>query len=150
MVPPVTRTIRLLEELSQISTRNQWSILGTIVVKLTKRLGKQLTTRELANELKAIPKKDLFFKGIWVHSFGSKYAPIICINPAFGRSNRKQGLDRPCSCKLKSSNAIRYFNSHDYNGGRHHCTASPHIATCSMWRPPSTGHLHSWRRGYED
>ena len=44
----------------------------------------------------------------------------------------------------------RYFGSSDYNAGRHVNTQSIHVANCLCWQPPTTGHLHSWRRGYEE
>ena len=44
----------------------------------------------------------------------------------------------------------RFFGSHDYNAGRHCPTNSAHRPTCLCWAPPTTGHLHSWRRGYEE
>ena len=36
------------------------------------------------------------------------------------------------------------------SAGRHASTQSEHIASCQLWKPPSTGHLHSWRRGFSD
>ena len=42
----------------------------------------------------------------------------------------------------------RYFGSHAYNAGRHCSTASTHKGSCAMWRPPTSGHLHSWRRAF--
>ncbi|OLQ04998.1 hypothetical protein AK812_SmicGene11852 [Symbiodinium microadriaticum] len=45
---------------------------------------------------------------------------------------------------------IRYFNSQAYNAGRHSHEASGHVASCAQWQPPTTGHLHSWRRAFDD
>ena len=54
-----------------------------------------------------------------------------------------------CTCVPRAdTEAGRYFGSHDYNGGRHSSTASKHACTCPLWAPPSSGHLHSWRRKY--
>ena len=44
----------------------------------------------------------------------------------------------------------KFYESHDYNAGRHFSTQSQHKANCLLWSPPTSGHLHSWRRGYED
>ena len=49
-----------------------------------------------------------------------------------------------------NTNAIqRYFGSTDYNAGRHATLGSGHKPMCLLWRPPTTSHLHSWRRGFD-
>lgn len=140
---------KIIEELRTITTSNQWSLLDKVLTKLNKKLPEPITARELGTFLQEIPDKELDRYGIWVHAFGPKYAPIICINPAFGRANDSSGLNRPCKCKITSSTPTHFFSSHNYNVGRHESTSSSHIATCSKWYLPTAGHLHSWRRGYD-
>mmetsp|Transcript_18944 Transcript_18944/g.19062 ORF Transcript_18944/g.19062 Transcript_18944/m.19062 type:complete len:159 (-) Transcript_18944:105-581(-) len=141
----------IIEILRSTSTNNQWSLLARVHVKINKKLSKPLTVQQLDIFLQNIPHDELVRKGIWIHSFGSKYMPIICLNPAYGRANDTIGLDRPCTCRVskQTDNELkRYFHSSDYNAGRHMSTNSSHIATCIEWTPSATGHLHSWRRGY--
>ena len=126
-------------------------MLESVHKKLLKKIKMPLTLRELGTWLLTIPEKDLHFMGIWIQSFGAKYAPIICINPAYGRANETQGMERGCSCKMNTKSGVpKYFASMDYNAGKHANTNSEHIGTCILWQPPSSGHLHSWRRGYAD
>ena len=140
----------ILGGLRAISTRNQWSLLHNVLTQLNRRLKKPITGRELGALLHAIPDEELNCFGIWVQFFGSGFAPIICINPAFGRANDRDGVGRPCKCQRnQTDDASPFFTSHNYNIGRHESAASSHIVTCSKWQPPSAGHLHSWRRGYD-
>ena len=46
------------------------------------------------------------------------------------------------------NNAERYFQSLDYNAGRHATSNSAHKFNCLLWRPTNSSHLHSWRRGW--
>jgi hypothetical protein len=107
--------------------------------------------------------------GIWRTSFGKKFMPIVTVNTAFARS-AAAAADREqwtCTCgatpatanagsgdgavaRKRQNDSERFFGSQDYNGGRHACTASVHKGQCLMWRPPTSGHLHSWRRGFND
>jgi len=138
----------VVDSLKTISTRNQWSLLSTLVKKLNKRIATPMTVKEVAKHLLLVPSEVLRKNGVWVHSFGSKYEPIVCVNPAYGRVNSSEEDIPACSCKGIDRDSNVYFSSQAYNAGRHACTASLHIASCSQWTPPSTGHLHSWRRGY--
>ena len=86
--------------------------------------------------------------------------PILLTNPAHRRAWEQALAADPtaqavCSCGVSAagnaeSKMKRYYGSMDYNAGRHQSTQSQHVATCLCWEPPSTGHLHSWRRGYND
>ena len=95
--------------------------------------------------------------GVFYSSFGDKYMPIVLVNRAYANTMRALGNDPiECRCRIGSkspTNRIRverYYGSHDYNAGRHATANSPHMAYCPMWEPPSSGHLHSWRRGFSD
>lgn len=140
----------VLDALGAVSTSNAWSLLHTGHRKLSERLRKPPGLRQLAALLDAAPPSALRQRGIWVQSFGKKFAPIVCVNRRFARALQEDGEERPCQCKQAESSSSAYFTSHAYNGGRHACTASKHQASCPRWEPPSTGHLYSWRRGYDD
>ena len=88
--------------------------------------------------------------------------PIVIVNRSYARtmkefasaSENASSSTLACSCGVSpecSERAYeRYFLSQDYNAGRHASTQSKHKASCAMWQPPSTGHLHSWRRGFTE
>ena len=147
MQPETNTTNVIAQELAKINTSNQWSLLPAILTKLNKRLPEPIKSEELETFLKSITEEELKANGIWVQFFGTKYMPIICINPPLGRMNNELGLNRPCKCKSKTQET-KYFGSFDYNAGRHQSDISAHIPTCILWCPPKAGHLHSWRRGY--
>ena len=46
------------------------------------------------------------------------------------------------------TNTEKYFQSLDYNAGRHATHNSTHKFNCLFWRPSNSSHLHSWRRGW--
>ena len=83
--------------------------------------------------------------------------PIVLVNRAYANTMKNLG-EKPIECRCgrgskSPTNRIRierYYGSHDYNAGRHATTNSPHMAYCPMWKPPESGHLHSWRRGFVD
>eukprot|EP00003_Mantamonas_plastica_P023791 TRINITY_DN4320_c5_g1_i1.p1 TRINITY_DN4320_c5_g1~~TRINITY_DN4320_c5_g1_i1.p1 ORF type:complete len:179 (-),score=62.18 TRINITY_DN4320_c5_g1_i1:79-615(-) len=144
------RIAKAFEVLCTIGTSNQWSILTAIHTKLNKKLlnkGLSITEEELRECLAAKTSDELKELGIWV-----EFDNIICINAVFGRKRAAEGgLILECSCDGgQERSSSKYFGSHDYNGGRHACTASTHKGACAFWEPPSTGHLHSWRRGFTD
>eukprot|EP00045_Choanoeca_perplexa_P001223 m.18438 g.18438 ORF g.18438 m.18438 type:complete len:152 (+) comp10807_c0_seq1:290-745(+) len=143
-------TIQLLNEVAAISTSNGWSVLDSVLMKLNRHRQPPLSARTLGTALHTAPAQALLARGIWVHSFGSKYAPIICVNRAFSRTYTRLGADAPCTCKLTDNEGSKYFSSQAYNAGRHAAPLSSHIASCTRWTPPEAGHLHSWRRGYAD
>ena len=157
-------------------TSNQWSMLSSVMTKMNKKLDSEnriIDPRRLVEFLKSIGAKELNAHGVWWTSFGSQYEPIILVNPAYARARaleRSGGSGGVCTCcggsgaddttsssSSSSSEAAarkseaaskKYFESHDYNAGRHASTASCHIASCCKWKPPTTSHLHSWRRGF--
>jgi len=152
------------------STSSQWSTLEGLTTKVNKRIARSssglsiLTPYELDNFLLNVDKEDLLNHGIWRHSFGKKYMPIVLINTAFASTMKtnKENVNENghvvhCSCgpdvvrkkaKRDTNDVERYFGSNDYNAGRHASNLSEHKPQCIMWRPPNAGHLHSWRRGY--
>ena len=138
--------------LRSISTSNQWSVIDGVVTKLNKKLPKDqhTTAKELSDFLTKVDDKTLQNNGIWYIGLGT--ATILCINRAFGNA-RYRGDDK-CKCKDvggSDSGAVeKFYGSTAYNGGRHAYTGSKHIGSCFLWRPPNSGHLHSWRRGYTD
>ena len=117
-----------------------------------------MSLAELAEHLRALDSEALRKQGIWVTEFGKKYQPIVCINAAYRRAVAGGAIE--CSCgvggsdaevvgkKKKIENDKRYYESHDYNAGRHATELSSHKMNCILWTPPSSGHLHSWRRGF--
>lgn len=138
--------------LAAASTSNSWSTLEAVAAKAGKRLGRKVTPGELDALMKAAGDDDLRQCGVWRTGFGAKYMPIVLVNPAYGRA-RAAAAEEACSCgtKLKKvGSKQRYFSSHDYNAGRHSVTTSAHKANCVMWTPPDAGHLHSWRRKFQE
>lgn len=132
------------------STSNQWSLLEGLVSKVNKRLRveNKVSVQALALLLQSVDEASLGSRGVWYQGTGQQL--LVCINPPFGRARMKEqanGQTTACSCRV-SAQPDRYLTSSDYNAGRHACTASRHIGTCPLWRPASSGHLHSWRRGY--
>ena len=129
-----------------------------------KRSRRKVNPREVDNLMLAVGKAELQRHGVWRTSFGAKFMPIVVVNPAYRRAMSAAtaaGGASQCFCMPASSagaragakagaGAQRYFGSHAYNAGRHAATASEHKATCALWRPPHTGHLHSWRRPFAD
>lgn len=147
---------RLGRELAASSTSANWSTLPAVAKKVSKRLGWTITPRELDAFLIAVGATELEMHGVWRHSFGKKYMPIIVVNPACGRQKQAHGM--VCKCGVaagakaakEGGRATRCFRSHDYNAGRHSATISSHKISCPMWIPSDAGHQHSWRRGFED
>jgi hypothetical protein len=148
----------LLFALRAVSTSNQWSVLESLLPKVNKKLQQidhsKASAQDLCDLLHDTDARILELHGIWKHGFSK--GMIVCTNPAFARAcqAREYQLGSDCTCGAGSghrdTDGNRYFESHDYNGGRHACTQSKHIANCPLWRPAPTSHLHSWRRGFED
>lgn len=142
--------------LAASGTSNAWSTLEAVAVKVSKRVGRTVSPRELDDLMVHAGDKALLSRGVWRTSFGAKYMPIILVNPAFGRTAVAASEAEPmCSCGAGTGDHVRddrdqkrYFSSQDYNAGRHAVTTSKHKASCLMWRPPSTSHMHSWRRRF--
>lgn len=140
--------------LAACPTSANWSTLESVATKVSKKLGRPVKPRELENLMVAVGDEELRLHGIWRQSFGAKYMPIVVVNRAYAQAVRAAG-DKPCcTCGAVAKDAgkanERYFGSHDYNAGRHVCTASAHKPNCPMWCPPTSGHLHSWRRGFQE
>mmetsp|Transcript_1988 Transcript_1988/g.4829 ORF Transcript_1988/g.4829 Transcript_1988/m.4829 type:complete len:151 (+) Transcript_1988:78-530(+) len=134
-------------------TSNQWSMLDGVTTKVNKRLPKdqQVTPKQLDTFLKQVGDEELRQNGIWRTSFGAKYMPIIVVNTGLGRILRLcNGAQPPCSCGALNNREDKFLSSQAYNAGRHALVASPHKASCGLWTPPQTSHLHSWRRGFTD
>ena len=147
--------------LAACGTSNSWSTLEAVAKKVGKRMGQAVTPRELDDFMEGVGDSALQQHGVWRTSFGKKYMSIVLVNVAFGRALAARGATSApptCSCGATPSSssgsdkqgdaASRYFGSHDYNAGRHSTTNSIHKASCLLWRPPTTSHLHSWRRGF--
>ena len=139
-------------------------MLTGVLTKMNKKLDAEnriSDPQRLVSFLKSVGDKDLNANGVWWTSFGSQYEPIMCVNPAFGRARAleraasTEGTAR-CTCgggggaagAKEAAVNHKYYESHDYNAGRHAPTTSTHVATCVQWQPPTTSHLHSWRRGF--
>jgi hypothetical protein len=173
----VTAELPLIETLSTCSTSKSWSTLDAVANKMSRRLGRAVTPRQLDAAMVSIGDAALLQLGIWRKSFGTKYMPIICINPSFrlaiesqrttdskiqSTSDKPNSSSAECSCHQNQSRANRctsndqnsieshkrFFGSHDYNAGRHKPDRSVHKPNCVLWRPPTSGHLHSWRRPF--
>lgn len=149
--------------LCSVTTGNSWSMADSVAKKLSRKLptgAAPVDARGLASFLRSVGDEQLRQHGIWWHSFSDKHIPIVLTNPAYARARRKELEERgvastACSCSgapggKPASTEARYFGSHDYNAGRHAPTQSKHKATCAAWSPPTSGHLHSWRRGFDD
>ena len=80
----------IIKLLASISTSNNWSVLDSVLKKINIKLKsasfKTIGARELGQILTTLPEEYLMSFGIFVTSFGLKFAPIVCINPAFGRN----------------------------------------------------------------
>ncbi len=150
--------------LQEISTSNQWSVLDAVLKKVQKRMTsndgiKYINRKQLIEFLSGTSDSELESFGIWYQGLETNI--IVCVNPAFGRARqaelRNEGSCNTTTClcpgqsKMNvSDRATKYFNSHDYNGGRHASTQSKHVGRCPLWRPAPSGHLHSWRRKYSE
>ena len=131
--------------------------IDVVSLKVSKKAGKDVSPRELEDLMIELGPEALRCRGIWRKSFDSKFMPIVIVNRSYyartGNSETEVNSGK-CICSLKgeveskNSSVSRYFTSQDYNSGRHSSTQSEHKASCPLWIPPSTGHLHSWRRGF--
>ena len=127
-----------------------------MTLKVSKKLGrkKPLDVESVCKCFDSLGDDFLHSRGIW--RVGYRTNTIVCINSVFARAraaernssggNGVSSISTPsCTCMNRIEREDKYFSSHDYNGGRHACTASTHKANCALWTPPLTGHLHSWR-----
>ncbi|CAM9122719.1 unnamed protein product [Pylaiella littoralis] len=142
------------QALRNVNTSNQWSTLTGVLTKVNKKLParQQLDARTLAELLSSEPSAELARNGIWTTSFGANYMPIVVVNRSYARKIAEGGEQGHCSCGHGDGGAgsSRFFGSQDYNAGRHALEASGHKVSCLCWTPPTTGHLHSWRRGFDE
>ena len=160
-----TATDKFLAALSRVHTSKQWATLPSVVAKVNKLIlprNQSLSVRAAAEMLLSIPSERLRRHGVWVHSFGPNCMPIVCCNPGVGRqwnngeaaSAARTGdtcFHPTCSCGATNpgSSTENFFGSANYNAGKHALQKSAHRPNCMCWTPPTNGHLHSWRRGYE-
>ncbi|CAM9770296.1 unnamed protein product, partial [Sphacelaria rigidula] len=145
---PVGRALR------DVNTSNQWSTLTGVLSKVNKKLPArhQVDARTLARLVTSESAAELARNGVWVTSFGAKYMPIVIVNRGYARKVAQGEEQGCCSCgqgERSGSDSSRFFGSQDYNAGRHALEASAHSLSCLCWTPPATGHLHSWRRGFD-
>ena len=152
----------IFNALLKVNTSSQWSTLDSVLIKLNKFLKtKKIDARTLGKILFSIERDKLNKNGIWITSFGKDYMPIILTNRAYARARSVCGGSHDvCTCGVENheNSAVvstnkkmnKYFKSMDYNAGRHATDNSIHKANCLCWTPPSSGHLHSWRRGWND
>lgn len=148
--------------LAAISTSRQWATLTSAAAKLNGKLPKghpKVQIQDFAKFLHEVGADELHDHGVWVQWFGKGIQPIIVTNPACARARQacqEDGGQATCSCAAdirkgaeKEAEGRRYFGSSDYNAGRHAVRSSGHRSNCALWTPPTTSHLHSWRRGFD-
>lgn len=142
--------------LREVNTSSQWSTLTGVLGKVNRKLpaNQQVDARTLTALLVSEPAESLARHGVWITQFGDKYMPIVLVNRPYARKVAL-GADEGCSCGFGGGDGAvnrrntRFFGSQDYNAGRHALEASGHRRDCLCWTPPTTGHLHSWRRGFD-
>uniref|UniRef100_A0A7S1X7L8 Uncharacterized protein n=1 Tax=Tetraselmis chuii TaxID=63592 RepID=A0A7S1X7L8_9CHLO len=137
------------QSLLNVRTSNQWSLLDGVARKVKR------PTKEVHDFLSTVDDETLRVHGIWKHRVGKCF--IICTNPGYRLALQGAAEEADeCSCCCESSGSIesraakQYFGSFDYNAGRHAQHTTGHKSTCPFWAPPTSSHLHSWRRGYEN
>ncbi|KAK3245282.1 hypothetical protein CYMTET_45139 [Cymbomonas tetramitiformis] len=84
--------------LGQVSTSNQWTTLSGLLPKVNKKLpvgSKPVAAREFAAFLESVPVAELREAGIWFHSFGPKYQPIVVTNLAYARARQAAASSGP-------------------------------------------------------
>lgn len=136
----------LLDAVAATRTSNGWSLLKAILPRVQKRLPEghePATVRSVCAALDAATEDERRRRGVWRQGRGE--GTVVCVNPSYAAA-RARG-EQECTCGT-AARAAPDFSSHAYNAGRHACTASAHVASCVEWRPPLSGHLHSWRRAY--
>lgn len=121
-----------------------------------------LDARQISQFLFTTECEELQWHGIWYDGELGTTA-IFCINLAYGRARQnelRQGVmlaENECSClegrRYQHGKWVQpvkgHFASHGYNAGRRAPTQSQHRVFCALWRPPSSGNLHSWRREWD-
>ena len=132
------------------ATSNNWSLLSSVLSKVNRKTGKPINEERAWDILTSVSKEYLRKRGIWTAAFANG----ICVNPVYARQRAVEeknstAMGSECTCSSHIERKDGYFSSHCYNGGRHACTNSSHKANCALWNPPASGHLHSWRRGFD-
>ena len=102
----------LLSRIESISTRNSWSTLPSFISKLNKKFPTQkVTARSFVSQLKSVPTPILAQHGVWMHSFGKKYMPLVLTNAAYRRAWRSALKNKTnvqsCSCGAKTYRLTR-------------------------------------------
>ena len=93
------------QALSMTGTNNTWSTLDAIATKVKKRLGiRKISPKELDDLMLQVGDKELEKHGIWRTSFGSKFMPIVVINPGFGKTMAKRIVENPPPAASPSDN----------------------------------------------
>mgnify|MGYP005992347675 CR=1 FL=1 len=83
-------------------TSNSWSMLDAVAAKVSRRLRRRISARELDSLMVRAGDAALRRHGVWRTSFGSKYMPIVLINPAFARTVAGGGAaSTTCSCEKR-------------------------------------------------
>ena len=101
-------TLLVIHMAEQISTRNSWSTLPSFVAKMNKKNPtRRIDARSLVATLKSVPPRILAQHGVWMHSFGKKYMPLIITNGAYRRAwssamEKKITVGPKCSCGAKT------------------------------------------------
>lgn len=132
-------------------TSASWTTLGGFTEKVARKLKTRITLRQVDEAICTLSQEEQQKLGIWRTSFGLQFQPILCVNPGARKAGAVNGNSCTCDAKgghTKEEAMNRFFNSADYNAGRHEVASSNHKANCALWTPPKTSHLHSWRRGH--
>ena len=161
----------VLHTFANTSTSVSWSMLDAVVNKMNKKQktnSTKFSPREIDTILIRAGTEKLRELGIFRTSFVPTYLPIVLTNPAFATALTKAktsgsgiiscncGIETPENRHLKSCRESRlrgdnqFSDSKAYNAGKHSSKLSPHKINCPKWSPPGAGHLHSWRRSFED
>ena len=77
------------QALASTGTSNGWSPLDAVASKISKKISKTISPRELDTFIRSVSEAELIRNGVWVTRFpGKDYMPIVLVNTAFGRSAR--------------------------------------------------------------
>ena len=79
-------------------TSNTWSTLDAVSAKISRKLGKNITPRELDDLMKKVGSEELMRNGVWRTSFGDKLMPIVLVNVTFARTVAETEGSVSCIC----------------------------------------------------
>ncbi|CAE7409472.1 unnamed protein product [Symbiodinium sp. CCMP2592] len=121
------------QALASCSTSAQWSTLDAVLRKVNAKCGANaVNARDFDQFLLSVGSEQLRLHGVWRHSFGPKYKPLLIVNPAYARTVARDP-EAACSCPGgQGQTSTERFNSQAYNAGRHSHEASGHIASCAQ------------------